>query len=213
LKAKRKSRIETEQKIFDAGLSVFSQYGFEAASLKQIAQKAGVNEALIIRYYQSKANLLMTIIIEYANTQKAAWEGLPEYATIEEELREFFLREISSDFKNRDFIRITLAQICVDSKLRRDTSTLWSDWANEGNPEFIRRLKRFQENGSIANSVDLASLSYLLELEALSFGLAISIQPAPDRALIERHATTFATIIARGLQCGEVNMQAIRNEG
>jgi AcrR family transcriptional regulator len=203
MKAKRKSRIETEQKIFDAALSVFSQCGFEAASLKQIAQKAGVNEALIIRYYESKANLLMTILVEYINTKKETWVGIPECVTIEEEIKGFFLREIRSDFKNRDFIRITLARVCVDSKMRNETGSFWSDWANEGEPELTRRLKKFQENGDITDSIDLASLSYLLELETLGFGLAISLQPALDQELIEKHATTFAAIIARGLQRGE----------
>lgn len=48
---------ETEQKIFDAAHEVFIQRGLDGAKMQDIADRAGINKALLHYYYRSKEKL------------------------------------------------------------------------------------------------------------------------------------------------------------
>jgi AcrR family transcriptional regulator len=52
------SANETKQKIFDAAKTLFSQKGFDGASIRDIADTAGVNKSLVHYYFKSKNHIL-----------------------------------------------------------------------------------------------------------------------------------------------------------
>jgi len=54
---------DTQKTIRDAAFRVFSQKGFAAASMRDIANEAGVNHALINYYYDSKARLFYEVMV------------------------------------------------------------------------------------------------------------------------------------------------------
>lgn len=49
--------VDRRQQILEAALSIFAERGFEAATNKEIADQAGVNQGLIYFYFASKADL------------------------------------------------------------------------------------------------------------------------------------------------------------
>lgn len=51
------SADSTEQKIFDAAHEVFVQKGMDGAKMQEIADRAGINKALLHYYYRSKEKL------------------------------------------------------------------------------------------------------------------------------------------------------------
>ena len=53
---------ESRQKILDAALDVFYEAGFDGARMDRIAKRAGVNQALIYYYFQSKKGLFAELI-------------------------------------------------------------------------------------------------------------------------------------------------------
>ena len=57
--AQRRSH-ETQEKILDAALVVFTERGFEGASTHEIAERAGVHQPLILYHFGSKENLWLT---------------------------------------------------------------------------------------------------------------------------------------------------------
>ncbi|RYX89968.1 TetR/AcrR family transcriptional regulator, partial [bacterium] len=119
-KPKRKSRILTEDKILQAAITIFSKFGFEKASLKQIGEKAGINEALIIRYYGSKAKLLVAIHKEYLDNLDLVIGDHPMCDSLEEEIKSYLLREMNSDLKNIDMRRIIISRASLDVKFRKE---------------------------------------------------------------------------------------------
>jgi len=54
---------DTQASIREAAFRVFSQKGFAAASMRDIANEAGVNHALINYYYDSKARLFYEVMV------------------------------------------------------------------------------------------------------------------------------------------------------
>ena len=55
---------ETEQRILNAAMKVFSEDGFEGARTRRIAELAGVNEVTLFRKFQSKENILRVVMMK-----------------------------------------------------------------------------------------------------------------------------------------------------
>lgn len=52
---------DTEAQIFDAARDVFVEYGFDGARMQEIADRAGINKAMLHYYYRSKAGLFEAV--------------------------------------------------------------------------------------------------------------------------------------------------------
>ncbi len=59
--AQQPAADSTEQKIFDAAHTVFLQKGMDGAKMQEIADKAGINKALLHYYYRSKEKLYESV--------------------------------------------------------------------------------------------------------------------------------------------------------
>lgn len=60
--AKRLPTADRRLQIIQAAIQLFSQKGFYAATTKEIAQAAGINEATIFRHFQTKEELYAAIL-------------------------------------------------------------------------------------------------------------------------------------------------------
>lgn len=52
---------DTEAQIFDAAREVFVEHGFDGARMQEIADRAGINKAMLHYYYRSKAGLFEAV--------------------------------------------------------------------------------------------------------------------------------------------------------
>ena len=59
---KKRDQKGTKAKLLKAALDIFSKEGYDAATTRSIAKKAGVNESLIHRYFGSKSGLFVALI-------------------------------------------------------------------------------------------------------------------------------------------------------
>jgi AcrR family transcriptional regulator len=57
LNQRERQRLKTRGQILDAALQVFAEKGFDAASVREIAARVGVNHALIRHHFQNKDEL------------------------------------------------------------------------------------------------------------------------------------------------------------
>lgn len=54
LTSRDRQAIATKKKIYDTGVSLLQQYGFDGVNVSQIAKKAGVSVGTFYHYYTSK---------------------------------------------------------------------------------------------------------------------------------------------------------------
>ena len=93
--AKRETSTEpssdtTEQKIFDAAHEVFSQKGMDGSTMQEIADRAGINKALLHYYYRSKDKLYeMVARAILAKAVSAIREVLEKEMPLEEKIKRF----------------------------------------------------------------------------------------------------------------------------
>lgn len=57
-----KSKKSTKEKIFDISIDLFSQKGFDAVSVREIAREVGIRESSIYNHYKNKEAILDAII-------------------------------------------------------------------------------------------------------------------------------------------------------
>ncbi len=194
---KRKSRIETEKKILDAALSVFSEVGFDAASIQTIATRADVNSALINRYFGSKSELLKAIITQGCEGNFSDYACSAAAITLEDEIFRFFASEIKVDFEHYEFLRLVFVRATLDPEIE---SVLSSVHPTDGREDLARCLKTFQKSGDIAPDVNLMELSLILNIYALGFGTMIHLQPKLEQSLMIERARLSAKLFADGLK-------------
>lgn len=80
-------RTETQKRILETSLDLFSRKGFKATTTREIARKADVNEITIFRNFNSKEELL-TETLDYGFDPEGLKESVPSEFTgnIEEDL-------------------------------------------------------------------------------------------------------------------------------
>ena len=58
-------RTDNKQKIFDVSIDLFSRFGYEGVSIRQIASNVGIKESSIYNHYNSKESILDSILNYY----------------------------------------------------------------------------------------------------------------------------------------------------
>ncbi|MBI5679718.1 MAG: TetR/AcrR family transcriptional regulator [Methanobacterium sp.] len=87
----QKTSKTTKEKIFDISIDLFSQKGFDAVSIREIARGVGIRESSIYNHYKNKEAILDTIIDYFKSELNQS--GLPEEdaeALIEQGPKVFF---------------------------------------------------------------------------------------------------------------------------
>ncbi len=68
--------MNTKDKIKYKALSLFSERGFDAVSVRDIAQAVGIKESSLYNHYKSKKEIFDCIVKEYANRGSGFFQGM-----------------------------------------------------------------------------------------------------------------------------------------
>ena len=111
-------RARREQ-IVEAATRVFAEKGFRRATIREVAQAAGISEGTIYNYFEDKDALLMAILEELNETERRAEdfeEGMAE--TFGKFFAEYLRRRMSMIWDNREVFRVVLSEMLVNAELR-----------------------------------------------------------------------------------------------
>ena len=72
----------TKQALLDAAQELFGQHGFDGTTIREIGERAGVDHALVARYYGSKADLYIAALVAEVRGDQlpSEFEGLKDMA-------------------------------------------------------------------------------------------------------------------------------------
>ncbi|MCY0875243.1 MAG: TetR/AcrR family transcriptional regulator [Firmicutes bacterium] len=138
------------RRIFQAAIDVFSEYGFEKATMDEIAARAGVAKGTVYYHFKSKEDLFVFLVEEGTKLlHEQVLARIPADAKAEQRLR-VVIRELLAFFRaNRDFCIIILREA----------------WGEEGRQrEFRRMLVHFVH--AIREIIDAGVASGELMVEA-----------------------------------------------
>lgn len=68
-------KVNNKEKIFDVSIDLFSKYGYDGVSIRQIAGEVGIKESSIYNHYRSKEAIIDSILTYYID--KMMSEDIP----------------------------------------------------------------------------------------------------------------------------------------
>lgn len=114
---------KTKQKVMDAAVSLFNVKGFSGTSIRAIAEKAGVNVALISYYFGNKQGLLEKLMIDflegYTKIIEDGYNELDE-SSPKASLFNVLRNLIKYQQKNHHLARFVHREVTLDSTLVRE---------------------------------------------------------------------------------------------
>lgn len=194
--ARRRDREATKGLLLDAAKMVFAERGFDAATTREIAGRAGVNEQLIQRYFSGKSGLLVAVIERYSREEEGNCDLPPLEKDLETDLIGFLHHQLKHTWRCRDFTKVMLDRALVDRAVADEMARSLSE---SRIPCLLKRLETYRARGAISDDADLASLA--AGIATLSFGLGFLDQVVFGRnpENVCAMVRTLAQTIARGL--------------
>jgi TetR/AcrR family transcriptional regulator, fatty acid metabolism regulator protein len=114
---KKKTRKE---KIMEAALRIFSEKGFQNATIAEISKEAGVSEATIYEYFGTKEDLLIAIPEKISSdAQEEMGRRLPFIKGAEGRLRVMLQGYIDLYQSNPDYSALVLLQLMSNKRFRQ----------------------------------------------------------------------------------------------
>ncbi len=99
---------KTKDKIIESAIELFSERGFDVVSVDQIANKAGVNKAMVYYYFSSKNDLLLSIIRKSANEFSEIVQNLDfsAFKSVEESIKYLAEKAVEYIDTNEKIVKI-----------------------------------------------------------------------------------------------------------
>jgi AcrR family transcriptional regulator len=193
---RKRDKEATKQALLAAAMQIFAAHGYDAATTREIAARAGSNEQLIQRYFGGKAGLLLAVLEHYGSAERQACTLPPRRGGVAEEVAGFLAFHLRHGFACRDFLRVALGRAMVDPAVAVELGRLVSA---SRVPCLRQRLEALRDDGEIAAAADLEGLA--TALASLSFGLGFIDQVVFGRAAPQARKVidSLAAVIAAGL--------------
>jgi len=200
LAAKRRDKAATKRALMAAAVAVFAERGFDGATTKEVAARAGVNEGLIQRYFAEgnvggKAGLLQAVVGGICEERLSACRLAPPADTLKAEIATFLKYEIAQAAANRDFLRVLLSRALVDASL---AATLKAHYKDSRIPRLIERLQPFKADGRLDPATDLEALAATITTFAFGLGFMQQVVLAEDPHYLEGVIDNIAETVVRG---------------
>jgi AcrR family transcriptional regulator len=183
--------------LIDAATAVFAERGYDCATTREIAERAGCAEGLIHRYFNGKRGLLLAILeARGGQVQEDFIAALPDRSTVDEELKQLLLWHLDNMWERRDFMRVAVSQAAIDSEVGR---TINEGTHNERVRLIQEKLRRHQKAGHVRPGVDVEAIAQAITGLGFALGFSFQVSLGQDRRLARRIAIEAAAEISRGI--------------
>ena len=147
---KEQKKRDTSRKhrlIIEKAIEVFTLKGFEAASMDEIAETAGVSKKTIYNHFQSKEKLFQEIVAAFLIDRDAIKPiEYSKNASVEEQLKKFILAEmyLIDDPIRRGLSRLLTSVFLIDREFGKSTRAQHSPYHS-----MIQWLEKAREDGRL----------------------------------------------------------------
>jgi len=196
-----------------AAEQLFSEKGFAAASMKQIARLAGVSKANIFHHFSSKRTLYLAVLREVCDQSTGSlFVKYPEPGpNAHERLHDFVSTHLQGLLQNRQSTRLILREVTdADDSEGRELS-------EQVLTRYFRRLVKMvtdgQEEGLLRRDFDPDLLAYLLVGANNFYFQTRSVLPHLTQAPFAQNPERFAVEMLELFLTGATSNSAGRSNG
>lgn len=192
-----KDKEQRQLALIDAANAVFAERGYDAATTREIAERAGCAEGLIHRYFAGKRGLLLAIMQHKGEQVSSEWgQNLPDCDSVQGEIAQLLLYDIESKVERRNFLRIYVSQASIDPEM----GAVVRDGVRAHQVELIAaKLQKHQGAGRIRSDVDIDAISNAISGLGFATGFMYIVAFGGARKDAEHIAREAASAIARGI--------------
>lgn len=194
----------TEQRIFEAAHEVFTQKGMDGAKMQEIADKAGINKALLHYYYRSKEKLYEAVVKAIMakavpNVRKVIESDLP----LEEKITRFIDFYIGLISKN------TFIPLFIISEINKHPDRFFEQVLPKDLPQpevFFRQVEEEIAAGNIRPVKPQHLIMHIVSMCIFPFlgkpllGLFLGITPQDMKTLLEERKREVTDFVLAGLR-------------
>lgn len=156
-------KISNKEKIFDVSIDLFSEYGYDGVSIRQIAGQVGIRESSIYNHYKSKESILDEILNYYIEQMLSNEIPLDDASNNLDVSFDYFYQEGLNAFatqlkieKMSKITRIILIESYHNDKIREFLKKSIIDSAIDG---WIELFELMKAKGLINKEVDSKQLA------------------------------------------------------
>lgn len=110
-------RLQMEEKIFEAGMSLFQEKGFKNTTLQEICEKAGVSKGTIFNYFSSKEDILAKYGRNSLKRLRIFAKNLPPSMNTKEKIIAVLMEDIRGVKESEVFAKVALKGIAEGGEL------------------------------------------------------------------------------------------------
>ncbi|MBV7267529.1 TetR/AcrR family transcriptional regulator [Erythrobacter ani] len=193
-------QLDTRSKLLKAAVTVFGKNGFEASSVRQIADLAGVNHGSIKYHYSSKGDLwrasvsyLFSQMEQAVHTNEAAWSKMTSRERLKDSIRSFVRYHAAHPELNRI---LTIEAIAGGERHQWVTDNYTRPFADRA----VAGIALAQEDGIYPKELPAMNLHYMhvasgriifLMAQEIQSIFGVDVFAAEE---VERHIDTILTL-------------------
>jgi AcrR family transcriptional regulator len=190
-------REGTVCKLLHAATKVFGKWGYDGATTKMVAAKAGINEALITRYFGGKSGLVAAVILESIKKQEDLYNVSEPPTTVEAEISGIIKKMRGHAQREPDLMKVLISRAAFDPKLNKEIHRKISIY---GSPVLRARLQTLKDTGKIRAEIDLDTLTFSIWLFSVGNIFLLYMNPPNlDLGLMEKASELYARELAKSL--------------
>jgi len=163
-----------------AAMELFSETGFDGTSTVQVAEKAGISQATIFKYFHTKQDLMLAIVKPvmehfFPAYRDEFFHGISEQETLPEMVK-FIVTDRYHFIKgNEEAVKILAMEMMTNEEMRQLFGKLVT--ANGFNfPEEL--MNDFQRTGQLRDDIDVAALLRIFVGQLLTYVIETSFAPS-----------------------------------
>lgn len=200
----RKTKEEaavTRRNLLDAALTVFSQNGYAATTLEDVAKEAGVTRGAIYWHFGSKAELYTALITEMnAGTTRTIEDAVAEGGSFLEVLHRIFVRlleDVEKDEKVRAVSELVLFKTAIVPELEEGMMQ-----KRAGVAQSLQMVEDAVSEGIKSGEIraDINPRDAALALLSIQQGMLTAWLLTPDLFSLKEHAAPVLDIVFAGLR-------------
>lgn len=191
------NRLKKEQALLQAGLDVFAEKGFDAATTKDIALQAGCAEGLLFNYFGSKKGLLLKCLEASQTSFLSEWQVLWASSHNLEKILENSLHWLTQHYaRNQKLVKVSTLYSLLDPEIAASKRSLLLDARLQ---VVIEGLKRLRLQKIIQADVDVVAMANLLFSIAYGVGFLGPTIYGMTTQEIEQSLQEAVRVLYRGL--------------
>ncbi len=190
---KRKDGQKTFEQIIETAKKLFSKNGYQATSINEIIEKAGIATGTFYLYFDDKYALYSYLLAKYRKSiRKAISEGIASATTRYEKERLGLRAFLKFAWMDPLAYRIIWESMFADKELFQEYYQTFSH-------DYVRQLKHAVDSNEVRDDVDLETLSYILMGISNFVGLQVLFKDTLTDMELDRITDQVMKILQSGM--------------